>query len=238
MRPGSIRTVMTALFTVGLLASSPILSATTAGAQQLQVPTGTVAGRVVDQKDGQPLSDVVVQLVGTARTVQTGVDGRFRLPDVPAGTVTIFARRIGFQPKTVTGLYLDGGRTLEQPIALEEASLQLTAVVVSADKERGTVSAAIDAQRNAVGIVSAIGSEQISRSPDADASQAIQRLSGVTLADAKFVSVRGLDPRYTTASLNGARLASPEPERKVVPLDLFPAGLLQSVSATKTFAPD
>jgi len=50
--------------------------------------------------------------------------------------------------------------------------------------------------------------------------------------------VRGLGERYTTASLNGARLPSPEPERKVVPLDLFPSGILQSVTTSKTFTPD
>src|SRR5690606_37799351 len=43
---------------------------------------------------------------------------------------------------------------------------------------------------------------------------------------------------YTTTSLNGARIPSPEPERKVVPLDLFPPGLLQTITTSKTFTPD
>jgi TonB-dependent receptor len=38
--------------------------------------------------------------------------------------------------------------------------------------------------------------------------------------------------------LNGARIPSPEPEKRVVPLDLFPSGLLQSVTTSKTFTPD
>ena len=50
--------------------------------------------------------------------------------------------------------------------------------------------------------------------------------------------VRGLGERYTTTSLNGARLPSPEPERKVVPLDLFPSSLLQTITTSKTFTPD
>jgi hypothetical protein len=56
--------------------------------------------------------------------------------------------------------------------------------------------------------------------------------------DGRYVFVRGLGERYTTTSLNGARIPSPEPERKVVPLDLFPAGLLSSVTTAKTFTPD
>jgi TonB-dependent receptor len=66
----------------------------------------------------------------------------------------------------------------------------------------------------------------------------MQRVSGVNVQDGRYIVVRGLGERYTTASLNGARLPSPEPERRVVPLDLFPAGLLQSVTTSKTFTPD
>ena len=110
--------------------------------------------------------------------------------------------------------------------------------MVTADRERGSVSAALDHQRNATQIVNSVTAEQISRSPDGDAAQAVQRVSGVTVLDGKYVFVRGLGERYATASLNGARSPSPEPERKVVPLDLVPSGLLQSVTTSKTFTPD
>jgi TonB-dependent receptor len=200
--------------------------------------SATLTGQVVDGKTGQTLSDVGVQIVGTTRGVQTGIDGRFRFLDVPAGTLTIQLRRIGYQPKTITGLLLEAGKTLDQPVGLDRADVRLEAVVATAEAERGTVSAALDAQRNATAIVSSIGSEQIAKSPDSDAAQALQRVSGVTVQDGKYLNVRGLDPRYTTASLNGARLPSPEPERKVVPFDLFPANLLQTVVTSKTFTPD
>jgi TonB-dependent receptor len=78
----------------------------------------------------------------------------------------------------------------------------------------------------------------MSRSPDGDAAEAVKRVSGVTVQDGKYVFVRGLGERYTTTSLNGARVPSPEPERKVVPLDLFPSGLLQTITTSKTFTPD
>lgn len=199
---------------------------------------GTISGRVIDVKSGQPLTEVGVQIVGLARGMQTGLDGRFRFSDVPAGTITLHVRRIGYQPKTITGLYLEAGRILDQPVAMEQATITLAAVVATADKERGTVDATLNEQRNATAIVSAIGEEQIKKSPDSDAAQALQRVSGITVQDGKYLNVRGLDPRYTTASLNGARLPSPEPERKVVPFDIFPAGLLQAITTSKTFTPD
>jgi outer membrane receptor protein involved in Fe transport len=207
-------------------------------AVQQDQPTGSIVGRVVDAGTGQGLADVGVQVVGTRIGVSTGVDGRFFIPKVPAGTVTIQARRIGFAAKTVTGIQLDRGQRLDQNIALSSATIQLTPLVVSATSERGTVNSALDAQRTAVGVVNAVTAQQISRSPDANAAQAIQRVSGVTVQDDKYVFVRGLGERYTTSSLNGARVPSPEPEKRVVPLDMFPAGLLQSVTTTKTFTPD
>ena len=33
-------------------------------------------------------------------------------------------------------------------------------------------------------------------------------------------------------------MPSPEPERRVVPLDLFPTGMLQTITTSKTFTPD
>lgn len=201
-------------------------------------PTGRIVGRVVDSKSGAGLSDVGVQVVGTTTGTMTGVDGRFTLAQLRAGTVTLQARRIGYTPKTITGIILVAGSTLEQNIALETVTLQLTAQVVTAQQERGTVNEALDTQRNATGIVNSVTAEQIAKSPDSDAAQAVQRVSGVTVQDGRYVFVRGLGERYTTTSLNGARIPSPEPERKVVPLDLFPSNLLQSVTTSKTFTPD
>jgi hypothetical protein len=209
-----------------------------AQSQATATPAARIVGRIIDASNGTGLTDVGIQVVGTTLGTTSGIDGRFVLVNVPAGTVTIHARRIGFAPKTVTGIMLDAGVVLEQNISLEMATVQLVSQVVTAFAERGTVNAALDQQRTATGIVNAITQEQIARSPDSDAGAAMQRVSGVNVQDGRYVVVRGLGERYTTASLNGARLPSPEPERRVVPLDLFPAGLLQSITTSKTFTPD
>jgi hypothetical protein len=218
--------------------SAVLLVLAAAAGADAQTPSGRIVGRIVDRTTGQGLSDVGVQVVGTTMGTMSGVDGRYALSTVPAGTVTLHVRRIGYQPKTITGIVLLAGGAVEQDVALDPASIELQTVEVTAASERGTVSEALDRQRNATGIVNAVTAEQISRSPDSDAAAAVQRVSGVTVQDGKYVFVRGLGERYTTTSLNGSRIPSPEPERKVVPLDLFPAALLQSVTTAKTFTPD
>lgn len=200
--------------------------------------TGRITGRIIDAATGQGITDAGIQVVGTTIGTQSGVDGRFTIMRVPAGTATLQVRRIGYGAKTVTGLVVPANGTLEQNISLQTADVQLATMTVSATKEKGTVSEALNMQKNATNVVNAITAEQIARSPDSDAAQAAQRVSGVTVQDGKYIQARGLGERYTTASLNGARIPSPEPERKVVPLDLFPAGLLQDVTMAKTFTPD
>ncbi|WP_156799013.1 TonB-dependent receptor [Gemmatimonas aurantiaca] len=211
-------------------------AATAAPAADAQ--TGRLTGRIVDATTGQGITAAQIQIVGTGLGIQSGVDGRYTIVRVPAGTVTLQVRRIGYGPKTITGLIVPANGTIEQDVSLSSADVQLAAVSVTATKEKGTVSEALNQQKNATNVVNAITAEQIARSPDSDAAQAAQRVSGVTVQDGKYLQVRGLGERYTTASLNGARIPSPEPERKVVPLDLFPAGLLQDVTTSKTFTPD
>ncbi|HEY9515677.1 MAG TPA: TonB-dependent receptor, partial [Gemmatimonadaceae bacterium] len=203
-----------------------------------QEPVGRIVGHVIEAQTGRPLAHATIQLVGTTRGATTAEDGRFIIASIPAGTVTLHVRLLGYQPKTVTGILLLPDGVVEQNITLQQTATQLAAMVVTATAERGAASALLDEQRNARGIVNAVGSEQIGKSPDGDAAQAIKRVSGVTIQDDKYVYVRGLGERYTTVALNGTRMASPEPERRAVPLDLFPAALIQSITTHKTFSPD
>jgi len=203
----------------------------------IQAQTGQLIGKVLDASTGQGIVDAGIQIVGTTTGGTSGLDGRYRMK-VGSGTVTIQVRRIGYTPKTITGIIVPDNGVTNQDISLTATKLQLAAVSVTAAKEKGTISEALNQQRNATNVVNAITAEQISRSPDGDAAQAAQRISGVTVQDGKYLQVRGLSERYTTASLNGVRIPSPEPERKVVPLDLFPTSLLQDISTSKTFSPD
>jgi TonB-dependent receptor len=50
--------------------------------------------------------------------------------------------------------------------------------------------------------------------------------------------VRGLGERYSSALLNGSRLPSTDPNRRIVPLDLFPADFIESLNIIKTYMPD
>lgn len=75
------------------------------------------------------------------------------------------------------------------------------------------------------------------RQGDSNIAMSLRRVTGLSLVGGKFIYVRGLGERYSSAILNGSPLPSPEPLRRVVPLDLFPTSILASASAQKTFSP-
>lgn len=220
-----------------------LLAALPAAAQNSEQPVagepgGRIVGRVVDAGTGVGLGSVSVAVLGGGAGALTAADGRFSITGVPAGSVTLQVENLGYAVKQVSGVRVPSGGTVERLIELEPQAVRLNSISVAAAAARGSVNRALELQRGAAGIMNALSAEQISRSPDADAAAALQRVSGVTVQDGKFVHVRGLGERYTTTSLNGARIPSPEPERRLVPLDLFPSALLQSITTSKTFTPD
>lgn len=83
-----------------------------------------------------------------------------------------------------------------------------------------------------------LGAEMIKKSPDSDAAEVVARVPAVTVKDDKFIFVRGLGERYSSALLDGSRLPSTDPNKRVVSLDLFPADFIQSLSVIKSYTPD
>src|SRR5690606_16307644 len=199
---------------------------------------GRIVGRIVDAETGQPIPGARIEVAGSTIGTFSGVDGRYTLLRLPEGMHTVTVTFLGYAAKAVEGIHVTAGQAVQQDISLTPAALDLGTITVSAVRERGTVSAALNEQRTAVGVTSATTAEEIARSPDGDAAQAVRRVSGVTVRDGKYVVVRGLGERYTTTALNGARVPSPEPEKKVVPLDLFPSNFLEAITTSKTFTPD
>jgi len=87
-------------------------------------------------------------------------------------------------------------------------------------------------------VIDVLDSESISRLGDSTVANAMRRMTGVSLVSDKFVYVRGLGERYSSTTLNGASIPSPDLTRNVIPLDIFPASIVSGLSVQKTFSPD
>lgn len=235
---GVLRSPVVALAAALALAAFAGAAPVQAQSPDSESETGQIVGQVLDLESGEPIPGAQILLNGQSAGPLAGVSGRFQMRDVPVGVHALTVSYLGYRTHRVDSVEVDAGATTRLAVRMERAAVEVEGITVSARREGGTAASALNAQRTAVGVTNAISSEQIARSPDGDAAAAVKRVSGVTVQEGKYVFVRGLGERYTTASLNGARIPSPDPERKVVPLDLFPSGLLEAISTQKSFTPD
>jgi outer membrane receptor protein involved in Fe transport len=95
----------------------------------------------------------------------------------------------------------------------------------------------LDQVRFSESMLDVLSADDFKVTADSSVADALSRVSGVTIVDDKFVYVRGLGERYSSTLFNSALLPSPDPLRRVVPLDLFPTGVMEQLSIQKTWAP-
>ena len=85
-------------------------------------------------------------------------------------------------------------------------------------------------------VVSVLSAADIARTGEGDIAGALQRVTGLSVVGNGFVFVRGLGDRYSSSLLNGSPLPSPEPLRRVVPLDIFPTNVIASSLVQKSYS--
>jgi TonB-dependent receptor len=85
-------------------------------------------------------------------------------------------------------------------------------------------------------VVSLLSAADLARTGEGDIAGALKRVTGLSVVGGKYVYVRGLGDRYSLALLNGLPIPSPEPLKRVVPLDIFPTDILASTLVQKSFS--
>lgn len=110
-----------------------------------------------------------------------------------------------------------------------DVSIPGGAIIVTGQRNRNI-------ERTAPQVVSVLSSEQIARTGEGDIAGALGRVTGLSVVGNGYVYVRGLGDRYSLALLNGSPLPSPEPLKRVVPLDLFPTSIVASSLVQKSYS--
>ncbi len=110
-----------------------------------------------------------------------------------------------------------------------EISIPGGEIVVTGNRDRNI-------QRAAPQVVSILGAAEIARTGEGNIAGALGRVTGLSVVGNGYVYVRGLGDRYSLALLNGSPLPSPEPLKRVVPLDLFPASIIASSLVQKSYS--
>jgi TonB-dependent starch-binding outer membrane protein SusC len=91
---------------------------------------GTLTGRVTDARSGAPLAAVQIFIENTDLGTLSRADGRFLIPNVPAGTHTVTAERIGYGVGT-QAVTLAAGASANVEFAIQEEALALDQIIVT-----------------------------------------------------------------------------------------------------------
>lgn len=198
-------------------------------------PTGTIRGKVIDSANGEPMIGVTAVIKELGIYGVTDIDGFYTISNVPVGAQTVTYQITGYQPSS-TQVQVNTGRPAIVNVTL---NYKVTSeVVVTAKRVDNTAAALLSKRKKAAAAQDAISAEQISKSPDSDAGDAAKRVTGITVIDGKYVYVRGLGERYSSVQFNGSTIPSPNPDKRVIPLDIFPAALLDNLIVSKTYTVD
>ncbi len=158
--------------------------------------------------------------------------------ELVAGVYDISVIHPNFIMKVLKDIKVEAKATTEKTVALVKADIVMDEFVVTAPAVEGSLSVSLAELKDSAVLGDAISSEQFSKSGDSSASGALKRVTGITVVDGKFVFIRGLGERYSTILLNNLHIPSPEPTKRVVPLDIFPTSVIQSMSIQKTHSSD
>ena len=197
--------------------------------------TGKVAGKVVDEETGEPLSGVTIK-IGNSYAVSE-VDGSFAVT-LPKGKYVAVITSIGYSTKNITDVEIKSNQVSELNLTLKKERGTLTGIVVTVNARKETVAALYIRQKNNAAISDGISAEQISRTPDKNVGESLKRISGLSTLDNRFTVVRGLSERYNGAVLNGQLMPSTELNRKNFSFDIIPSNMVENITVIKTLTPD
>src|SRR5262245_4922918 len=205
----------------------------------LGAATGKVQGKVVGTDTGEPIGFCDVALIPADTTQHpvggmTNADGTFLL-EAPAGRYTLQIRALSYATKRIEGIVVTAGEMLPFNTALTPQAIQQQEIVVEAKARQNTEASLLSARKKAAAVGDAVSAEQVRKSPDKNAADVLRRVTGLSVSEGKYVFVRGLGERYSSTEVDGVRIASPEQNKRVVPLDLLPVNLLDNITVQKTY---
>ncbi|MDO6746232.1 TonB-dependent receptor [Gilvimarinus sp. 1_MG-2023] len=200
---------------------------------------GQVRGQLTAELSGLPLQGSRIKLEELNVSTVTARDGRFALSGIAAGDYTLSVSYLGVETLSRQVTVRDDETLISNfQIAPSKPNTEYLIVLGQA----GSLNKALNRQRSADNVVSAVSADAIGQLPDTNVSEALQRLPGLSVerdqGEGRYVRVRGLGPDYNAVTINGVSLPSPDSGRRAVALDVIPSDLLEGLVVSKTLTPD
>lgn len=208
----------------------------------MSVMGGVVKGKVVDANSGEPLPGATIFLKGEKLQTITGMDGSFIIKTrKKLHEVKLVCNYIGYK-KAEKEIDIDEKSAAMLTLALKPSSEEIRELEVVGRANRATDTNARLYEKNSVSLVNCVSARAIELSPDITVANVVQRVSGVSVersnsGDGQYAILRGMDKRYNYTLVNGIKIPSPDNKNRYIPLDIFPAEMLDRLDVSKALTP-
>jgi len=212
----------------------------------LTIATGysaTIRGKVFDAANGEELVGALVYIKELKIGSHVGLDGSYIIKNVPLGEYTIEFSYISYEGQTQKINVLEISKSITLNVLLKPAGSQLDMVTVTVSQDLSSENSARITEKDAASIMNVVSAKAIEISPDLNVANVLQRMSGLTLdksggTGGQYALMRGMDKRYNYTLVNGVKIPSTNNKHRYVPLDIFPADLVDRIEVTKAITAD
>ncbi len=198
------------------------------------VSSQVIQGVITDRETKEPLIGVSIIVKGSAKGTATDLDGKYRLTNIPKGE-TLHISYISYKTVESAPIYASAGETVTLDFALENDNHTLNEITVTAKRNLEGETALRHERINSSFAIENLGAKEMSAKGISNVADGVKKISGISIAEAGQLFVRGLGDRYSITTLNGLPIASPNPDHKLIPLDLFPASTVQNITVSKVY---
>ncbi len=203
--------------------------------------SSTISGYVYDKNEKEQLVGATVQLEPGNLKVITSLNGKYTFNNVSPGKYILKVSYIGYE-NLQTAIEVKADDNLKQNFYLVSSTGLLKDVVISSKGNKESDKYAARIEQRADNLVNIVSANSISISPDITVANVMARVSGVSVergntGDGQYVIIRGMDPRYSTTLINGVKVPSPDNKQRYLPLDIFPADLVERIEVYKSLTP-
>jgi hypothetical protein len=204
----------------------------------------TLKGHVYDSKSKEALIGCVVYDKDKMSVNATaGLDGSYIIRHLAKGTYTFVAKVFGHTTIENSVTITDTAQVVIHDFLMDAEMMTLGDVKIISNYEKGSDNAARNEEKNADYIMNVVSAKTIELSPDLTIADVLQRVSGVVTdrsvtGAGTFANIRGMDANYNATTIDGVLIPSPDYKNRAIPMNLFPADIVEKVEVYKTLTPD
>jgi TonB-dependent receptor len=198
------------------------------------------SGFVINDDTNEPVYGAVITIKELNQVKLTGLDGKFHFSHLPKGQYSVYCKNFEYELIQINIVVDSLPIIYDFKLKLKSKKLDQVTIVYKSDKESEQF--AQSREKNAENILNVVSSKAIQLLPDITTAGVLQRVSSVTLektstGDGRYVVIRGMDQRYNYTLVNDIKIPSPDNKYRFIPMDMFPAELLERLEVIKALTP-